>query len=104
MVLLEKTDWLKLFFNYELDSFQTIKKIFKNKQFFKGELIFKSEFLDRIIETNPNINRSDVYWQFKQIKLLKLIKELPKKKVWIDKRQVFKLLKKWEDDFKRNPV
>lgn len=71
-----KPDWLKVFFHFELDQYGQLKKVFKSKFFFDSQVVLKSRFLDRLIQIFPDMNRSDIYWLFKQMRLCGSIEEM----------------------------
>lgn len=90
--------WLKIFFNCELDTYGLPLKI--NDPFFKNNIVPKQNFLDRIIEVNPNFNYNQMYFEFRKLKASGIIKEMPKKQINIIELKLSELKKGLENDIK----
>ena len=92
-------DWIKIFFNCELDKYSIPSKI--KELFFTEPTISKKAFLDRMLESNPNFNYNQMYFEFRRMIAAGWIIELPKKEVGIVKEKIEEAKKEWENDTKR---
>ena len=81
--------WVKIFYNCSVDQYGLIKEV--KEKVLTNSVMEKSEFLDRILEVNPEMNPNQMYFEFKKMRVAGLIKELPKKNIGLDHKLILEL-------------